>query len=176
MKVNDQARTDRRLRGLVADLADRHADDIEAVWHALSDTERKQLRPLLEDAASLGSGEPGGFASVLSAAPSQAGDQATPGPATPAIGRLAGHWPDALLAQLAGCVDDAQRARLFASHPAWQRHPVSPLAPCARDALLKAAHEAIRALPPAVDIVAASPRPPDSWGRRLLNGLRRGRA
>ncbi|VWD47038.1 hypothetical protein BCO18430_07184 [Burkholderia contaminans] len=176
MKVNDRARADRRLRGLVADLADRPADDIEAVWHALSDTERKQLRPLLEDAASVGSGEPGGFASVLSAAPSQAGDQATPGPAAPAIGRLAGHWPDALLAQLAGCVDDAQRARLFASHPAWQRHPVSPLAPCARDALLKAAHEAIRALPPAVDIVAVSPRPPDSWGRRLLNGLRRGRA
>jgi len=175
MKVNDRARADRRLRGLVADLADRHADDIEAVWHALSDTERKQLRPLLEDAASLGSGEPGGFASVLSVAPSQAGGQASPDHTSPAIGRLAGHWPEALLAQLAGCVDDAQRTRLFASHPAWQRHPVAPLAPRAREALLKAADDAIRALPPAVDVVAESPRPPDSWGRRVLNGLRRGR-
>jgi hypothetical protein len=173
MKVNDRSRIDRRLRGLVADLADRPADDIEAVWHALSDTERKQLRPLLEDAASLGSGEPGGFASVLSIAPSQAGDPAPPDHASPAIGRLAGHWPDALLAQLAGCVDEAQRTRLFASHPAWRRHAVAPLAPRARDALLKAADDAIRALPPAVDVVTAAPRQPDSWGRRLLAGLRR---
>ncbi|MGT0194084.1 hypothetical protein ACVHYJ_18875 [Burkholderia pyrrocinia] len=175
MEVNDRSRTDRRLRGLVADLADQSADDIEAVWQALSDTERKQLRPLLEDAASLGSGDRKGFASVLSAAPSAAGGHASPDHAYPAIGRLAGHWPDALLAQLAGCVDDAQRTRLFADHPAWRRHPVSPLAPRARDALLKAADDAIRMLAPTVEIDEASPRAPHSWRRRLLDGLRRGR-
>ncbi|WP_107313182.1 hypothetical protein [Burkholderia metallica] len=175
MKANDRSRTDRRLRGLVADLADRSANDIEAVWHALSDAERKQLRPLLEDAASLGSGDQKGFASVLSAAPSAAVGHTSPDHAYPAIERLAGHWPDALLAQLAGCVDDAQRTRLFADHPAWRRHSVAPLALRARDALLKAADEAIRALPPIVDIGDASPRPPHSWRRRLLDGLRRGR-
>ncbi|WP_065504288.1 hypothetical protein [Burkholderia stabilis] len=175
MKVNDRSRTDRRLRGLVADLADQSADDIEAVWQALSDAERKQLRPLLEDAASLGSGDRKGFASVLAAAPPAAGGHASPDHAYPAIGRLAGHWPDALLAQLAGCVDDAQRTRLFADHPAWRRHPVSPLAPRARDALLKAADDAIRMLAPTVDIDEASPRVPHSWRRRLLDGLRRGR-
>ncbi|MXN76546.1 hypothetical protein GR157_17610 [Burkholderia sp. 4701] len=173
MKVDDRSRTGRRLRGLVADLADRSADDIEAVWHALSDAERIQLRPLLEDAASLGSGDRKGFASVLSAAPSAAGGRASPDHAYPAIGRLAGHWPDALLAQLAGCVDDAQRTRLLADHPAWRRHSVSPLAPRARDALLKAADEAIRALPPVLAIDEVSPRSPESWRRRLLNGLRR---
>ncbi|MCW3678911.1 hypothetical protein K6Y63_37075, partial [Burkholderia cenocepacia] len=78
MKANHRSRTDRRLRGLVADLADRPADDIEAVWHALSDAERKQLRPLLEDAAALGSSEQSGFASVLSAAPTPADDRASP--------------------------------------------------------------------------------------------------
>ncbi|KVT06119.1 hypothetical protein WT97_10900 [Burkholderia sp. MSMB1459WGS] len=172
MKAN--ARIDRRLRGLVADLAHRPADDIEAVWHALSDAERKQLRPLLKDAASLGQGEPGGLATVLSDAPLQDDGEGSPNHA-PAIERLAGHWPDALLAQLAGSVDDAQRTRLFADHPAWRRHTVAPLAPRARDALLRAADEAIRALPPAVEVDTTSQRPPSSWRRRLLDGLRRRR-
>ncbi|MBR8210774.1 hypothetical protein KDW61_19090 [Burkholderia cenocepacia] len=174
MKAN--ARIDRRLRGLVADLAHRPADDIEAVWHALSDAERKQLRPLLKDAASLGPGEAGGFATVLSAAPSQDESHGSADHAVPAIGRLAGHWPDALLAQLAGCFDDAQRTRLFADHPAWRRHVVAPLPPRARAALLRAADEAIRALPPAVEADATSRRPSSSWTRRLLDGLRGRRA
>ncbi|KVT75668.1 hypothetical protein [Burkholderia territorii] len=172
MKAN--ARIDRRLRGLVADLAHRPADDIEAVWHALSDAERKQLRPLLKDAASLGPGESGGFATVLSATPSQGDGHGSPDHA-PAIGRLAGYWPDALLAQVAGCADAEQRTRLFADHPAWRRHTVAPLAPRARDALLRAADEAIRALPPTVEVDATSQRPSSSWGRRLLDGLRRRR-
>ncbi|WP_155635607.1 hypothetical protein [Burkholderia cepacia] len=174
MKAN--ARIDRRLRGLVADLAHRPADDIEAVWHALSDAERKQLRPLLKDAASLGPSESGGFATVLSVVPSQDDGHGSPDHAAPAIGRLAGHWPDALLAQLVGCFDDAQRTRLFADHPAWRRHAVAPLAPRARAALLRAADEAIRALPPAVEVASTSQRPPSSWRLRLLDGLRRRRA
>ncbi|HDR9258771.1 TPA: hypothetical protein QDB21_004769 [Burkholderia vietnamiensis] len=174
MKVN--ARIDRRLRGLVTDLTHRPADDIEAIWHALSDAERKQLRPLLKDAASLGPGESDAFATVLSVAPPQDDDRGAPHHDAPAIGRLAGHWPDALLAQLVGCFDDAQRTRLFADHPAWQRRAVAPLAPHARDALLRAAGEAIRALPTAVEAAAPSQHRPSSWRRRLLDGLRRRRA
>ncbi|AJK45901.1 hypothetical protein [Burkholderia plantarii] len=190
MKTNSIAPADRRLRGLVADLANRGAEDIEAVWHALSASERAQLRPLLVDAAALRPVAPDTFESMLLPAPASAEVRQDPGlrdavdaPMLP-IGRLAGHWPDALLARLAGCLDEAQRERCLAVHPQWRLRAAAPLAPRAREALLKAARDAVEALPdnlrdgpaPAASATKTPAPAPRSWARRLLVSLRGGRA
>lgn len=191
MKTKSIAPADRRLRGLVADLANRSAEDIEAVWHALSPSERAQLRPLLVDAAALHPVAPDTFESMLLPAPAAAEVRQAPGlrdtaddaPMLP-IGRLAGHWPDALLARLAGCLDEPQRERCLAVHPQWRLRAAAPLTPRAREALLKAARDAIEALPdnlregtaPAASAAKAPAPAPRSWAQRLLGSLRSARA
>ncbi|WP_186209008.1 hypothetical protein [Burkholderia gladioli] len=170
---------------MVAELASRDAGDIEAVWHALSEAERAQLRPLLVDAAALQPVAPEAFASMLLPAASHEAPADRPQAHTIAeaplsIGRLAGRWPDPLLGRLAGCLDEPARARCLAAHPTWRAHAEVALTSRAREALLEAAGDAIRALPDnlrdAASAPTTTPREPVRWTRRLRDALRGRRA
>lgn len=174
MKAKAREYTDRRLRGLVADLATRRLDDIEAIWRALSESERDQLRPLLEEAASLLPDAKQEFASVLSLTPPP-GDHRpdTSGQPSVAVERLIGHWPDSLLVLLLGSLDTEQCMRCLAARPEWRQHPTSTLAPRAREALMRAAVSAVQALPPDVVDCNTSSEAPKTWKQRLSNPFRR---
>ncbi|WP_124715275.1 hypothetical protein [Burkholderia stagnalis] len=175
MKANAREYTDRRLRGLVADLASRRLDDIEAIWRALSEGERDKLRPLLEEAASLLPDAKQEFASVLALTP-PAGDRPDRSGQPPvAVERLIGHWPDSLLVRLLGSLDNDQRMRCLAARPEWRQHPTSTLAPRASEALMRAAADAVLALPLDVADRNTPSVAPKTWAQRLSNPFRRSR-
>ncbi|WP_185646314.1 hypothetical protein [Burkholderia stagnalis] len=175
MKAKAREYTDRRLRGLVADLATRRLDDIEAIWRALSEGERDQLRPLLEEAASLLPDAKQELASVLSLAPPLGDQSDRSGQPLVAVERLIGHWPDSLLVQLLGSLDNDRRMRCLAVRPEWRQHPTSTLAPRAREALMRAAASAVLALPSDVVDCNTPSEAPKTWKQLLSNPFRRSR-
>jgi len=168
---------DRRLRGAVADLARRSADDIEAIWYALSEAEREQLRPLLTDASSILSPDSGQVASVLRASAPDGG----PDDLASDLARLAGHWPDELVTLAIQQADETTRAKCLGAlsdtlRTTLDRIPArDTLTPHARDALLSAVRRDASVLP-AVNAAGDAMRPmPKSWRHRLCRMLRRGR-
>lgn len=170
----------RRLRGVVADLASRSASDIEAVWHALSEQEREQLRPLLAEAASTISGTPFDVASTLQASPSGTSDEVVPQEtAASSLARLVDHWPDFLLLRAIEQLNETQRSRCLAFMPAGRLEALSrhqaqvAITPRAREALLSAACHDANALPALSHEAPRTAPPPLTWRQRLLQSLRK---
>ena len=167
----------RRLRSAVADLARRSTDDIEAIWHALSEVEREQLRPLLADASSVLSTAPENMASVLRAPVPDDESEII----ASHLARVAGHWPDELVALAIRQTDETTRAKCLDALPDELRATLSRipdrtvLTPRARDALLSAVRRDASALPVTGTTRDATRPMPKTWRLRLRRMLRRGR-
>ena len=171
------SRASRRLRGAVADLARRSADDIEAIWYALSESEREQLRPLLADASSILSPDPGNIVPVLrTSAPDD-----DPDDTASHLARLAGHWPDELVALAIQHADESTRARCLDALPDARRTTLSriparaTLTPRAQAALLSAVRRDASALPKTHATCDTTHPTPATWRHRLCRILRRRR-
>lgn len=178
---NPSSSPDRGLRSAVADLARLSADDIEAIWYALSEAEREQLHPMLADAAALLSRDPRRVAAVLHASRRDApapGDK--PSRLSSHLARLAGHWPDELVALAIRQADDASRSECLSAMSESQQATLSGLS-CqttltarARDALLHAVRRDAGLLPSPGTDDGANPPAPDTWRRRLHQRFRQG--
>lgn len=167
---------DRRLRGAVADLARRSADDIEAIWYVLSEAEREQLRPLLADASSILSRDAEQVASVLHMSVPDGGSNNLASD----LVRLARYWPDELVALAIRHADETTREKCVEALPDEHRVTLSripartTLTPHARDALLNAVRRDASTLP-TVHATSDTKHPiPTTWRHRLRRMLRPG--
>lgn len=175
------AASERYLRSAISALAGQSPNDIEAIWGALSDEERDQLRPLLAEAASVVFGTTLSFIST-SATPTLESDNDTGNISiVPALVQLVGHWPDALVTRALEQLDDAQGAHFFAllpveRHPAFlSRPPRRILTSRARTALLNAVRHDANAIPAVNDEVPSVPDAPPTWRNRFFRRLRIGK-
>jgi|GEM_PF-1661908 len=178
---NPSSPPERSLRSAVADLARLSADDIEAIWYALSDAERQQLHPLLANATAVLSRDPRLAAAVLHEsrrdASSPAGESSR---LSSHLARLAGHWPDELVALAIRHADDASRSECLAAMSDTRQVTLAGLSgratltARARDALLHAVRHDADLLPPTDTDDGANSPASDTWRRRLRRRFRRG--
>lgn len=172
--------SERRLRSAVSALAGRSVSDIEAVWNALSDDEREQLRPLLAEAASTVSGTALDFMSAAPTPLPASAEDAQSDALAPALARLVDHWPDALVVRALEQLDDTQHAHFLAllpavRHPAFLRRPPQvALTSHARAALMNAVRHDANAIPAADQQASGVATAPLTWRQRFFQRLRKG--